>query len=176
MEELTQQAGYVTLRQFENKNNPRAHYLTTGPEIFQAFGEQTPDAFVAGVGTGGTITGVGEYLKEKNKFVEIVAVEPKDSPVLSGGTPHPLQGMGAGIVPKILNTSIYDEIIQVENDEAIRIVQEIGRKEGFILGYSSGAAIYAAIEVAKRLGPGKKVLALAPDNGERYLSTPLFEV
>ena len=163
--------------QFINAVNPKIHRETTGPEIYRDLDGQL-DIFVAGVGTGGTITGVGEYLKSKNPAIKVVAVEPASSPVLSKGTagPHKIQGIGAGFVPNTLNTHIYDEIIPIENDDAFKIGRLIGKKEGFLVGISSGAATAAAIELAKRKeNEGKTIVVLLPDTGERYLSTPLFE-
>ena len=168
--------GAVILGQFDNGANPAAHVATTGPEIWEDTDGEV-DIFVAGVGTGGTITGIGEYLKSKNPKVQVVAVEPADSPVLSGGQPgaHKLQGIGAGFVPAVLNTEIYDEIIAVENEDAFSSGKLIGRKEGVLVGISSGAALYAAIELAKREeNKGKNIVVLLPDTGDRYLSTPLF--
>ena len=162
--------------QFVNPANPAAHKATTGPEIW-ADTDGEVDIFVAGVGTGGTITGVGEYLKEKNPAVKIVAVEPASSPVLSKGTAgaHKIQGIGAGFVPEVLNTAVYDEIIPVENEDAFAAGRRIGRSEGVLVGISSGAALHAAIELAKRPeNKGKTIVALLPDTGDRYLSTPLF--
>ncbi len=162
--------------QFVNPANPAAHKATTGPEIW-ADTDGEVDIFVAGVGTGGTITGVGEYLKEKNPAVKIVAVEPAGSPVLSKGTAgaHKIQGIGAGFVPEVLNTAVYDEIIPVENEDAFAAGRRIGRSEGVLVGISSGAALHAAIELAKRPeNKGKTIVALLPDTGDRYLSTPLF--
>ncbi|OHX51871.1 cysteine synthase A [Planococcus salinarum] len=163
-------------QQFNNEANPEIHRLTTGPEIVEAMGGQL-DAFVSGIGTGGTITGAGEVLKENYPDILIVAVEPADSPVLSGGKPgpHKIQGIGAGFVPKILNTKIYDEVIQVSNEQSYETARKVAREEGILGGVSSGAAVYAALELAKRLGKGKKVLAILPSNGERYLSTPLYQ-
>lgn len=163
-------------QQFNNEANPEVHRLTTGPEIVEAMGDQL-DAFVSGVGTGGTITGAGLVLKEKYPNILIAAVEPTDSPVLSGGKPgpHKIQGIGAGFVPKVLNTEIYDEVIQVSNEQSYETARKVAREEGILGGVSSGAAVYAALELAKRLGKGKKVLAVLPSNGERYLSTPLYQ-
>ena len=162
--------------QFNNPANPEIHRRTTGPEIW-ADTEGKVDIFVAGVGTGGTITGVGEYLKSQNPNVKIVAVEPAGSPVLSQGRsgPHKIQGIGAGFVPETLNTAVYDEVIAVENDAAFAVGREIARTEGILVGISSGAALYAATELAKRPeNKGKVIVALLPDTGDRYLSTPLF--
>ena len=162
--------------QFVNPANPKAHFETTGPEIY-ADTDGEVDIFVAGVGTGGTITGVGEYLKSKKPEVKVVAVEPATSPVLSKGTAgaHKIQGIGAGFVPKVLDTGVYDEIIPVANEDAFAVGKQIGKAEGVLVGISSGAAAWAAIELAKRPeNEGKTIVVLLPDTGDRYLSTPLF--
>ncbi len=176
-DELAQEiSGAFVAGQFVNPANPKAHYETTGPEIW-ADTDGKVDFFVAGVGTGGTITGTGKFLKEKNPAVQVVAVEPKSSAVLSTGVAgsHKIQGIGAGFVPDVLDTGIYDEIIAVDNDDAFAVGKEIGQREGVLVGISSGAAVWAAIEVAKRPeNAGKTVVVLLPDTGDRYLSTPLF--
>lgn len=169
--------GSIVLGQFVNSANAKAHQTTTGPEIWEDTDGQV-DVFVAGVGTGGTITGTGTYLKEKNPDIKIVAVEPADSPVLSGGTPgpHGLQGIGAGFVPEILDTTIYDEIMTVETEEAYRASRKLAKEQGVLVGITSGAALHAALLLAGRKEyEGKTIVALLPDTGERYLSTPLFE-
>lgn len=163
--------------QFVNPANPQAHRKTTGPEIFEDTDGEV-DYFVAGVGTGGTLTGVGEYLKSKKPSVKVIAVEPLTSPVLSKGVagPHKIQGIGANFVPEVLNTSIYDEIITVANEDAFETGKQIGQSEGILVGISSGAALWAAVEIAKRPeNTGKNIVVLLPDTGDRYLSTPLFE-
>lgn len=168
--------GAVILGQFDNPANPKAHRETTGPEIWEQTGGRI-DIFVAGVGTGGTITGVGEYLKQKNPAIQVVAVEPASSPVLSGGAagPHKIQGIGAGFVPKALNTEIYDEVITIENEDAFKEGKTFAITEGILVGISSGAALKAAaILAAREVNKGKTIVVLLPDSGDRYLSTPLF--
>ncbi|ARJ52001.1 cysteine synthase A [Staphylococcus lutrae] len=174
--ELKEKYGYFEPQQFENPANPRVHELTTGPELVEQFKGRTIDAFLAGVGTGGTLSGAGKVLKEKYPEIQIVAIEPEDSPVLSGGEPgpHKLQGLGAGFIPGTLNTEIYDEIIKVGNEVAMETSRRVAKEEGILGGISSGAAIYAAIQKAKELGKGKTVVTVLPSNGERYLSTPLY--
>ena len=175
-EELAKENGYFMPQQFKNEANPEVHRRTTGKEIVEQFGEEQLDAFISGIGTGGTITGTGDVLREAFPGIKIVAVEPADSPVLSGGKPgpHKIQGIGAGFVPDVLNTNIYDEIITVQNEEAFKYARLAAKEEGILGGISSGAAISAALQVAQKLGKGKKVLAIIPSNGERYLSTPLY--
>ncbi|WP_040224544.1 cysteine synthase A [Bhargavaea cecembensis] len=174
-DELAQKNGWFLPQQFENFSNPEIHRLTTGPEIADSLDQV--DAFISAVGTGGTITGVGEVLKERFPDVKIIAVEPEKSPVLSGGQPgpHKIQGIGAGFVPKVLDTDIYDEIIQVSDEDSYDTARKAARQEGVLGGVSSGAAIHAALETAKKLGKGKTVVAIIPSNGERYLSTPLYQ-
>ncbi|MEH6940671.1 cysteine synthase A [Bacillus sp. JJ722] len=175
-EELAKEQGYFVPQQFKNEANPEVHRQTTGKEIVAQFGDEQLDAFISGVGTGGTITGAGEVLREAYPNIKIIAVEPSDSPVLAGGKPgpHKIQGIGAGFVPDILNTQIYDEIIPIQNEAAFEYARRAAKEEGILGGISSGAAILAALQVAKQLGKGKKVLAILPSNGERYLSTPLY--
>lgn len=167
---------YFKPDQFGNPANPQAHRRTTAKEIIAAMGAKKIDAFVAGVGTGGTITGVGEVLKKKFKNIKVFAVEPADSPVLSGGQPgrHIIQGIGAGFVPVILNTKVYDEVIRVTNDDAADTARRLAREEGLLMGVSSGAACWAALQVAKRYGKGKRVVTIFPDVGERYMTTGMF--
>jgi cysteine synthase A len=179
-EELKEQnPHYFMPQQFKNPANVEIHRRTTGPEIVEAIKNHDGklDAFVAGIGTGGTITGAGEVLRQHFPHIKIFAVEPAASPVLSGGKPgpHKIQGIGAGFVPDILNTQIYDEVITVENEQAFETSRKVARQEGILGGISSGAAIFAAIQVAQRLGEGKRVVAVVPSNGERYLSTPLYQ-
>ncbi|HAP8653896.1 TPA: cysteine synthase A [Enterococcus faecium] len=176
-ERLAKENGYFLPLQFENEANPLVHEKTTGPEIHQAFGVNGLDAFVAGIGTGGTITGAGRELKRVYPKIELIGVEPAESAILEGkeAGPHKIQGIGTGFVPKTLDTSVYDKVLSISGDEAMETAREVGRKEGILVGISSGAAIAAALEVAKELGKGKKVLAVVPDNGERYLSTALYQ-
>ena len=175
LEKSTENA--VVLGQFVNEANPKAHYKTTGPEIWEDTDGKV-DVFIAGAGTGGTVTGVGRYLKEKNPDIEVIAVEPAGSPVLSGGRPgpHGLQGIGAGFVPEILDTGIYDRVNQVKEEEAYAAARLLAAKEGILVGITSGAALHTALQEArKEENEGKTIVALLPDTGERYLSTPLFE-
>jgi cysteine synthase A len=174
-EKLSREHGYFMPQQFNNPHNPEVHMKHTAIEIMQQT-EGKLDMFVAGVGTGGTITGVGRILKDQIPSIEIVAVEPSASPVLSGGTkgPHKIQGIGAGFVPAILDKSIYNEIVPITNEEAMDTARALAAREGILVGISSGAAVAAALKMARRLGAGKRLLVIAPDNGERYLSTELF--
>ena len=173
---IKQNPDYFMPQQFENMANPKAHSETTAVEILKQM-DNNIDMFIAGVGTGGTITGVGQVLKKHNNNIKIVAIEPKNSPVLSGGEPgpHQLQGIGAGFIPKILNTEVIDEIIQVEDETAMEISRRVAREEGVLVGISSGAAIYGAIRKAKELGAGNRIVVVIPSYGERYLSTPLYD-
>jgi len=175
-EELAKENGYFLPQQFENEANPAIHRATTGKELVEQFPDGL-DAFVAGIGTGGTITGAGEVLREKYPDIQIFAVEPADSPVLSEGKagPHKIQGIGAGFVPEVLNTKVYNEVITVSTEQAFSAARQAASLEGILGGISAGAAIHAALEVAKKLGKGKKVVAIVPDNGERYLSTALYQ-
>ncbi|EOL44351.1 cysteine synthase A [Enterococcus caccae] len=175
--ELSEKDGYFMPTQFDNPANPQAHEKTTGKEIQDVFGPGGLDAFVAGVGTGGTITGVGKELKRVYPKIAIIAVEPTESPVLEGGAPgpHKIQGIGAGFIPKILDTEIYESILAVSSESAMETARQLAVQEGLLVGISAGAAVNAAIEVAKELGTGKKVLTVIPDNGERYLSTALYD-
>jgi len=170
---------YFMPQQFKNQANVKVHRETTGPEIVEAIKghDGKLDAFISGIGTGGTITGAGEVLKQNFPGIKIYAIEPSASPILSGGKPgpHKIQGIGAGFVPDILNTSIYDGVITVENEEAFETARRVAKEEGILGGISSGAAIFAALKVAKELGAGKRVIAVIPSNGERYLSTPLYQ-
>ncbi|VDG98450.1 Cysteine synthase [Lysinibacillus sphaericus] len=174
-EQMAKENGWFLPQQFNNEANPEVHRLTTGPEIADALDKV--DAFVSAVGTGGTITGVGSVLKERFPDIKIIAVEPTDSPVLSGGQPgpHKIQGIGAGFIPVVLDTDIYDEITQVTNEESYEYARKMAKEEGILGGVSSGAAVFAALKAAKELGKGKTVVAILASNGERYLSTPLYQ-
>nr|WP_035511839.1 cysteine synthase A [Halobacillus karajensis] len=174
--ELQEKEGYFLPQQFNNEANPLIHEKTTGPEIVEQMGGQL-DAFVAGIGTGGTITGAGKVLKEKYPDIQIYAIEPEESAILSGGEPgpHKIQGIGAGFVPGILDTDIYDEVVTVSKEDSFAAARDAARKDGILGGISSGSAIHVAKQVAKKLGKGKKVVAVLPSNGERYLSTPLYD-
>ncbi|WP_163655620.1 cysteine synthase A [Listeria sp. PSOL-1] len=176
-EELVKEHGYFMPQQFHNPANPEIHEKTTGPEIVEAFGKDGLDAFIAGVGTGGTITGVGHVLKRNNPNIKIYALEPEESAVLSGGevSPHKIQGIGAGFIPDILDKTVYDDVIKVKSEDAIVVAREVAKKEGILVGISSGATIKAALDLAKKLGKGKKILAIVASNGERYLSTALYD-
>lgn len=177
-QELVDAKGYFMPMQFENPANPAIHEATTGQEIIDAFGKDNlPDAFVAGVGTGGTLSGIGHALKQADPSIKVYALEPAESPVLKEGKAgkHKIQGISAGFIPKTLDQDVYDGIIEVTSDDAIKTAQEVGHLEGFLPGISAGANIYGAIELAKKLGKGKKVVTVAPDGGDRYLSTELFD-
>lgn len=177
-QELVNAKGYFMPMQFENPANPAIHEATTGQEIIDAFGKDNlPDAFVAGVGTGGTLSGIGHALKQADPSIKVYALEPAESPVLKEGKAgkHKIQGISAGFIPKTLDQEVYDGIIEVASDDAIKTAQEVGHLEGFLPGISAGANIYGAIELAKKLGKGKKVVTVAPDGGDRYLSTELFD-
>ncbi|HEY4744552.1 MAG TPA: cysteine synthase A [Desulfuromonadaceae bacterium] len=176
-EELAERHGWLLPQQFRNPANPEVHRRTTGPEIIRAMGERSIDGFVAGVGTGGTITGTGEALRTHNPAIHIAAVEPAGSAVLSGGTagPHAIQGIGAGFVPEVLNSSVYDEVIAVSDDDAVACSRRLAREEGLLCGISGGAALAGALRVARNLGSGRNVVVILPDTGERYLSTGLFD-
>ena len=175
--ELAQEHGYFIPLQFDNPANVAIHEQTTGPEIIEAFGPEGLDAFVAGIGTGGTITGAGHALKEAYPAIQIYGVEPAESAILNGQEPgpHKIQGIGTGFVPEVLDVAVFDEVLAVPSEEAMATAREVAFKEGILVGISSGAAIHAAIHVAESLGKGKKVLVVAPDNGERYLSTALYQ-
>jgi cysteine synthase len=176
-EELSAKHGYLMLQQFKNPANPEVHRKTTGPEIIAALDGVSIDGFVAGVGTGGTITGIGEVLRKHNPLVHIAAIEPADSPILSGGEPgpHKIQGIGAGFVPDVLNTKIYNEVIRVSNADAFEASRKLARVEGLLVGISAGANFFGALQVARKLGEGKNVVTIMCDTGERYLSTGIFD-
>lgn len=175
--QLAKENGYFLPMQFDNPANALIHEKTTGQEILAAFGEDLPDAFVAGVGTGGTLTGVGHALRAKKPDIKIYALEPSESPILKEGKggKHKIQGISAGFVPSILDMKLYNGVVEVPSQKALETARKVGQNEGFLPGISAGANIYGALELAKKLGKGKKVLTVAPDNGERYLSTELFE-
>ncbi len=176
-EELAGRHGYLMPQQFKNPANPEVHRLTTGPEILCAMSGLSIDGFVAGVGTGGTITGIGEVLKKSNPAIRVAAIEPADSAVLSGGQPgpHKIQGIGAGFVPDVLDTHIYDEVIRVSNADAYAATKRLAMEAGLLVGVSSGAAFHGALQLARKLGKGKNVVVILPDTGERYLSTGVFD-
>lgn len=175
-EELASKPGHFMPSQFTNPANPAVHERTTGPEILEAFNGTAPDAFVVGVGTGGTITGAGKVLKENRSDILLVAVEPTESAVLSGKEkgPHKIQGLGAGFIPEVLDTDMYDEVLTVSSEESMEMTRRLAKEEGLLVGVSSGANVLAAIRIAERLGNGKQVLTVAPDTGERYLTAPVF--
>lgn len=175
-EELASKPGHFMPSQFTNPANPAVHERTTGPEILEAFNGTAPDAFVVGIGTGGTITGAGKVLKENRSDVLLVAVEPTESAVLSGKEkgPHKIQGLGAGFIPEVLDTDMYDEVLTVSSEESMDMTRRLAKEEGLLVGVSSGANVLAAIRIAERLGNGKQVLTVAPDTGERYLTAPVF--
>lgn len=175
-DELAKEHGYFIPQQFHNPANPDIHEKTTGPEIVEAFGKEGLDAFISGVGTGGTVTGAGHVLRKNYPNIKIYALEPEESPVLSGGSPspHKIQGIGAGFVPDTLDTKVYDGILKVTSEDALTTAREVAKKEGILVGISSGATIKVALDLAKELGEGKKVLAVVASNGERYLSTALY--
>lgn len=176
-EELSAAHGYFMPQQFKNPANPEIHRLTTGPEIVAAMGKLSIDGFVAGVGTGGTITGVGEVLRAHNPHIRIAAIEPADSAILSGGQPgpHKIQGIGAGFIPDVLDTRIYHEVIRVTNDEAYAATRVLAKDEGLLVGISSGAAFHGSLQLSRQLGAGKNVVVILPDTGERYLSTGVYD-
>ncbi len=176
-EELAAANGYLMPQQFKNPANPEIHRLTTGPEIIKAMAGRSIDGFVAGIGTGGTITGSGEVLRKHNPQIHIAAIEPADSPILSGGQPgpHKIQGIGAGFIPDVLNQKVYNEVITVSNEQAYAATRRLAVQAGMLVGISSGAAFYGAEQVARRLGSGKNVVVILPDTGERYLSTGVFD-
>lgn len=173
---LASEQGYFMPQQFDNPANPRIHEITTAREIVTQFGDHHLDAFVAGVGTGGTISGVGRLLKREIPECRVIAVEPAGSPLLSGGNPgpHKIQGIGANFIPTVLDRSVYDEVRTIENEEAFVVARDLAKKEGLLVGISTGANVHIALQIAKELGPGKRVLTLSPSNGERYLSTALY--
>lgn len=176
-EELVKEKGYFMPMQFDNPANPAIHEATTGKEIVDAFGDNLPDAFVAGVGTGGTLTGIGHALKKANAATKVYALEPAESPVLKEGKggKHKIQGISAGFIPKVLDQDVYDGIVEIKSDDAIAMARQVAHEEGILVGISAGANIKGAIEIAKKLGKGKKVVTVSPDGGDRYLSTELFD-
>lgn len=176
-EELVKDKGYFMPMQFDNPANPAIHEATTGKEIIDAFGANLPDAFVAGVGTGGTLTGIGHALKKANAATKVYALEPAESPVLKEGKggKHKIQGISAGFVPQVLDQDVYDGIVEIKSDDAIAMARQVAHEEGILVGISAGANIKGAIEIAKKLGKGKKVVTVSPDGGDRYLSTELFD-